>query len=257
MYWGQFLLIMRPRSGKIWPGVLSCFLCFVMFLWRPCFKTHRNNNRHFANNQNLWKLFFRRSIGWSYCMLLFFPWGCPAMFGTLGFTPFPDISNESLTRRGCGLAEKALSLFWVQQDNAITSLVRVLRLVRIFRITRLLQRTKALRELSKLVSMMATCLKAMNIWTTFEQLLNITEHHWTSLTPEWSTGYTLTTFSHRMCSVFLHLLPRGNCFKPWGGIRVPWGTLFSDFFRHTRMEGMRLYIQELIQLPMSKPVETI
>ena len=89
-----------------------------------------------------------------------------------------------------------------------------------------------------------------NFWATFE-------HHWTSLTPEWSTGYTITTFSHRMCSVFLHLLPRGNCFKPWGGIGVPWGTLFSDFFRHTRMEGMRLYIQELIQLPMSKPVETI
>lgn len=65
---------------------------------------------------------------------------------------------------GCGLAEKALSLFWVQQDNAITSLVRVLRLVRIFRITRLLQRTKALRELSKLVSMMATCLKAL-VWS--------------------------------------------------------------------------------------------
>ena len=161
-------------------GVLSCFLCFVMFLWRPCFKTHQNNNRHVANNQNLRNLFFRRtirrvcSIGWSYCML-FFPWGCPqAMFGTLGFPPFPDISNESLTRRGCGLAEKALSLFWVQQDNAITSLVRVLRLVRIFRITRLLQRTKALRELSKLVSMMATCLKAMNMWTS----LNIIEHHW-------------------------------------------------------------------------------
>ena len=62
--------------------------------------------------------------------------------------------------QGCGFAEKALGIFWNQEENAITSLVRVLRLVRIFRITRLLQRTKALRELSKLVSMMATCLKA-------------------------------------------------------------------------------------------------
>lgn len=62
--------------------------------------------------------------------------------------------------RGCGVVEKALNLIWGQEDSTIISLIRVLRLVRIFRITRLLQRTKALRELSKLVSMMATCLKA-------------------------------------------------------------------------------------------------
>ena len=58
------------------------------------------------------------------------------------------------------MVEKALNLIWGQEDNTIISLIRVLRLVRIFRITRLLQRTKALRELSKLVSMMTTCLKA-------------------------------------------------------------------------------------------------
>jgi len=65
---------------------------------------------------------------------------------------------------GCGVVEKALNLIWGQEDNTIISLIRVLRLVRIFRITRLLQRTKALRELSKLVSMMATCLKAL-VWS--------------------------------------------------------------------------------------------
>jgi len=65
---------------------------------------------------------------------------------------------------GCGVVEKALNLIWGQEDSTIISLIRVLRLVCIFRITRLLQRTKALRELSKLVSMMATCLKAL-VWS--------------------------------------------------------------------------------------------
>ena len=137
-----------------------------VFVWSPGVKTQQNNNGHFANNQALRKLSFRRAIRrvCNIFVIVFFPAGYPqATFGTLGFPPAPDISNESLLRRGCGLAEKALSLFWDQHDSAITSLVRVFRLVRIFRITRLLQRTKALRELSKLVSMMATCLKAKNM----------------------------------------------------------------------------------------------
>lgn len=52
-------------------------------------------------------------------------------------------------------------VFSVGEDIAVISMTRILRLVRIFRLARLLQRTKSLRELSKLVRMMATCLKAL------------------------------------------------------------------------------------------------
>ncbi|CAK9009818.1 unnamed protein product [Durusdinium trenchii] len=64
---------------------------------------------------------------------------------------------------GCGAIEKVMEVIWAT-DNSMISIIRVLRLVRIFRITRVLQRTRALRELSKLVSMMTTCLKAL-IWS--------------------------------------------------------------------------------------------
>lgn len=68
------------------------------------------------------------------------------------------------------MIEKILDVLW-PQDSGIISLVRILRLVRIFRITRLLQRTKALRELSKLVMMMTTCLKAR--WSSLKRLKDV------------------------------------------------------------------------------------
>lgn len=61
----------------------------------------------------------------------------------------------------CGYAELLLNLFAPGDLIASFSMLRVLRLARIIRLMRLLRRTRALRELQKLVTMMATCLKAL------------------------------------------------------------------------------------------------
>jgi len=68
---------------------------------------------------------------------------------------------------GCGYAELVLNALLTSetlQTISFFSMLRVLRLARILRLVRLLRKAPRLRELQKLVTMMATCLKAL-VWS--------------------------------------------------------------------------------------------
>ncbi|CAJ1348644.1 unnamed protein product, partial [Effrenium voratum] len=64
----------------------------------------------------------------------------------------------------CGYLELLLPAIFPGENFAQISILRLLRLMRVARLMRLLRKIRSLRELHKLVTMMATCMKAL-IWS--------------------------------------------------------------------------------------------